>query len=205
MNSSIMKKYILFFLTACLFSNFGLAQKKKSYTEDDAKQFYRTIEGTYKEVVNDSTAVTLHIIPIWENEDDRFSWLYLEAVNDSTGAVLEQKILEVNPLSGTKFMLIVHGLKNPKNFVGKWGNRNFFDGCNKSILKGKAKYVFTKTKDFEYQTKWHNRKAFKSFMKGDRLHFKFVQEDEALYIKRVPSRSSHIIGLDFMGVPTDMD
>ncbi|MBO7630403.1 MAG: hypothetical protein J6S87_10795, partial [Bacteroidales bacterium] len=76
-------KRILLLLTVCLLTLGGVAQKKQKYSENDVKQFYRTIQGDYTGQLNDSTTIKLHFTPIWEREDDRFHWFYMEAVNIS--------------------------------------------------------------------------------------------------------------------------
>ncbi|MBO6026366.1 MAG: hypothetical protein J6P73_03890 [Bacteroidales bacterium] len=196
-------KRILLLITICLLAFSGFAQKKASYSEDDLKQFYRTIQGAYKGELNDSTNLTIHFVPIWEHEKNLFHWFYLEAFNNETKQIVTQNILEIQPLSNITFNVVVHGLKTPEVFAGQWSNHNFFDGYNTGILKGKKKFVFIKTQDFEYQTGWNKRKSLKCFPQGDRIHFKFVQEDERLYIKRVPKRSSNIIGYTFFKELTD--
>lgn len=178
-------------------------QKKSNYTENDAKQFYRTIQGDYTGSLNDSTTLSLHFTPIWEREDDRFHWLYMEATENETKKVVEQKILEIVPLSDISFRVILYDIKHPESFIGKWSNRNYFDGFNTSILKGKGKFLFMKTMDFEYQTNWNGRKTLKCFAKGAQVHFKFVQEDERLYVKWIPKRSSRIFGITFFKAMTD--
>lgn len=178
-------------------------QKKSNYTENDAKQFYRTIQGDYTGSLNDSTTLSLHFTPIWEREDDRFRWLYMEATENETKKVVEQKILEIVPLSDISFRVILYDIKRPESFIGKWSNRNYFDGFNTSILKGKGKFLFMKTMDFEYQTNWNGRKTLKCFAKGAQVHFKFVQEDERLYVKWIPKRSSRIFGITFFKAMTD--
>ena len=190
-------KRIAFLFCLCL-TCFSLAAQK--YTEDDVKQFYRTLEGDYTAQLYDSVPLSLHLTPIW---GESCRWLYLEAVNEETNTLLEQKILEVKPISDITFKVIVHEIKDPSRFVGKWGNRNFFDGFNTSILKGKSKYVFMKTRDFEYQTDWNGRKSFQYFQKGDRIHFKCSQEDERIYVKRLLAKTSNIKGIIFFKVQTD--
>lgn len=193
-------KRILFLFSLCIACFAGMAQPS---TTDDAKQFYRTLQGDYSGLTNDSVPMSLHLTPIWEQGNDPFRWLYLEAIDNSTQAVLEQKILEIQPLSDITMKVIVHQIKHPERFAGKWGNRNFFDGFNTSILKGKSKFVFMKTKDFEYQTNWNRRKSLKCFPKRDRVHFKCSQEDERIYVKRIPSGTSNIRGMVFFKDPTD--
>lgn len=196
-------KKILFLIAAFLLTFNGIAQKKADFNENDVKQFYRTIEGVYTGWINDSTSVTLHFTPIWEREGDMFHWLYMEAVNKNTKKIVAQNILEIKPLTSITFNVIVYGIKSPDVFAGKWGNRNFFDGFNKGILKGKKKFVFIKTKDFEYQTGWNRPSKLKCFPSGDRVHFKFVQGEESLYVKRIPKRTSDIIGITFIKAPID--
>lgn len=192
-----MKK--LFFLLALSLLTFsGMAQND---SENDLKQFYRTIQGVYSGQLNDSTTVTLHIAPIWEY--DGFRWLYLEAIDNQSQKVMEQNVLEVVPVSSITFKLAVYELKSPELFAGKWSNRNFFDGFNTSILKGKGVFKFMKTKDFEYQTDWNRRKSLTCFPSGDRVHFKFSQENERLEVKRLLKRSSHLIGYSFFKDPID--
>ena len=190
-------KRIALLLCLCLTGFTVIAQH---YTDDDIKQFYRALEGDYTARLDDTVPLSLHLTPIWGSD---CRWLYLEAVNDETHAIIEQKILEIKPMKDITFNVIVHQIKDPGRFVGKWGNRNFFDGFNTSILKGSSKYVFLKTKDFEYQTNWNGRKSFTCFPKGDRIHFKCSQEDERIYVKRIPAKTSNIKGIIFFKVPTD--
>lgn len=160
--------------------------------------FYQTVQGDYTATVTDSTSMSLHLTPIWERENDRYHWLYLEVLNKETQQVIEQKIVEVLPHSDVTVKVVVHGLKHPEQFVGKWGNPNFFDGYNTKVLKGKSKFVFIKTKDGEYQTDWNRRKSLKCFPSMDRVHFKFAGEDGRLYVKRLPRRSSRLFGFTFI-------
>ena len=177
----------------------GFAQK---FTEEDAKQFYRTMQGDYTVIVNDSTTAMAHFTPIWENMGNRFQWLYLEVVMDKK--VILQKVLEVKPKNEKLFRVYVHDLKNPAEFVGKWGNRNYFDGFTTSILKSGKRITFVKTSDFSYQShKLMRFRAIDCFPPGDLLHFKFVQEDERFYIKRVPKGTSRIIGYQGLKELTD--
>ena len=186
-----MKRFAL--VIAAMFLAFnGFAQKEPKFTEEDAKQFYRTIIGDYVVQVNDSTTMMVHFTPIWERPDNRFQWMYLEVTNDQN--VVMQKVLEVKPKNDKVFRVYIHDLKNPAEFAGKWGNRNYFDGFTTSILKGKHKVSFVKTADFSYQTDMIRCSALNCFPKGDLLHFKFVQEDERFYIKRVPDGTSRILG-----------
>ena len=196
-------KRILIFLFVSVIALEGFGQSTAKYTENDVKQFYRTLQGDYQGKLNDSTMLTLHITPIWEREDDLFHWLYLEAVNKSTKEVLEQKILEVVPISDIAFKVVAYSIDQPARFEGKWSNRNFFDGFNTKILKKKGNFQYMKTKDFEYQTGWNRRKNLKCFPSGDWIHFKLVQEEERLYVKRVPKQTSHIIGITFTKDPID--
>ena len=194
-----MKRFAL--ILAAVFMAFsGFAQEK--FTEEDAKQFYRTMQGDYTVIVNDSTTAAAHFTPIWENKGNRFQWLYLEVVLDKK--VILQKVLEVRPKTDKLFRVYVHDLKNPDEFVGKWGNRNYFDGCTPSILKGGKRITFVKTSDFSYQTHKPMRfSAIDCFQSGDLLHFKFVQEDERFYIKRVPDGTNRIIGYQGLKELTD--
>lgn len=191
-------KRILLLFTVCLLTFSGMAQK---YSEDDVKQFYRTIQGYYTGQLNDSTTIALYFTPIWDYEP--FHWLYMEAVNTNDKSIVEQKVLEICPVSDIAFNVVVHGIAHPEQFAGKWSNRNFFDGFNTGILKGKRQFTFMKTKDFEYQTGWNGRKNLKCFPSGDRIHFKFVQEDERLYVRRLLARSSDFANIVFFKAPTD--
>lgn len=193
-----MKRTVLL-ITALLLA-FGLnAQKHSRFTENDVKQFYRTLQGDYSMAVNDSTIVVVHITPIWESEGYR--WLYLEATQGEQPVL--QKVLEVVPTTDKVFKVGIHGLKKPGRFAGKWANRNFFDGFTTSILTGNHKLSFFKTEDFSYQTNWNRVNALGCFPKGDLLHFKFVQADEKLYVKRMPAQSTRIIGFECLKEVTD--
>lgn len=197
-----MKRFAL--ILAAIFLTFsGFAQNQPKYTEDDAKQFYRTMQGDYVMQVNDSTTAMVHFVPIWEKPDNRFQWMYVEAAIDKK--VVFQKVLEVQPKTSTKFRVYLHDLKNPAEFAGKWANRNYFDGFTPSILKGGKRMTFVKTSDFSYQTNDGptRYKAIDCFPQGDLLHFKFVQADERFFIKRVPKRTSRIIGYQGIKELTD--
>lgn len=200
-----MKRFALI-IAAILLTVSGFAQKQPKFTEDDAKQFYRTIQGDYTVQVNDSTTVNVHFTPIWEKPDNRFQWLYLEATQGKE--VVLQKVLEISPKSDKVFRVFVHDLKNPEQFAGKWGNRNYFDGFTPSILSKRGKMTFVKTSDFSYQSNdraigFKRYKLFECFPKGDLLHFKFVQEDERFYIKRVPKGTERILGYQGIKALTD--
>lgn len=192
-------KKSLFVIAVCLISLGSLAQNK--YSENDIKQFYRTIQGNYTAQINDTLAMSLRFTPIWEYEP--FKWLYMEAVDNGTKAVIEQKVIEIRPVSDISFYVVVHNLDHPEQFAGKWDSHNYFDGFNTRILSGSSKFHFMKTMDYEYQTSWNSRKNLKCFPSGDKLHFKFVQEDERLYVKRLPQGTTDLIGITFHKEPTD--
>ncbi len=186
-----MKKIVLI-LVAVLLTFSGFAQKQPKFTEEDAKQFYRALQGDYTVIVNDSTTASAHFTPIWENSGNPYQWLYVEVTLGEK--VILQKVLQVKPKTDKKFKVYVHDLKDPVQFVGKWGNRNYFDGFTTSILKGGSKVTFVKTSDFSYQSQWARYKAIRCFPQGDLLHFKFVQQDERFYVKRMPKGTSRILG-----------
>lgn len=197
-----MKRFALI-LAAILLAFNGFAQKQPKFTEEDVKQFYRTIEGDYS-LVNDKDSVvaTVHFTPIWEKPENRFQWFYLEATRGKE--VVLQKVLEISPKNEKVFRVIMYDLKNPEKFVGKWSNRNFFDGSTKNILSGKTKLTFVKTSDFSYQMNGFKRiRDLNCFPKGDLLHFKFVQQDERFYIKRMPERTNRILGYQGLRELTD--
>ena len=75
-----MKRFAL--ILAAVFITFSgcFAQ---GFTEEDAKQFYRTVQGDYVMQVNDSTTAMVHFTPIWENLGNRFQWMYVEAIVDN--------------------------------------------------------------------------------------------------------------------------
>ena len=197
-----MKRISLVFAVILLAFN-GFAQKSPTFTEDDVKQFYRTIQGDYTLLDNnDSVVASVHFTPIWESSGNRFQWFYLEVSHDKT--VVLQKVLEIKPKDDKVFRVIMYDLKNPEQFAGKWGNRNFFDGFNTAILKGKTKLTFVKTSDFSYQMNGFKRiSAMSCFPQGDLLHFKFVQEDERFYIKRMPAGTNRILGYQGLKALTD--
>lgn len=193
-------KRIAIIATAILLCFNAFAQNQPKFTEDDVKQFYRTMQGDYSMKVNDSTLVKVRLTPIWENEP--FQWLYLEASQDKE--VVLQKVLEIVPKSGKTFKVLVHNLKDPKLFLGKWANRNYFDGFSKNILAKKTTLTFVKTTDFSYQMNGFKRiQSLDCFPQGDILHFKFVQEDERFYLKRIPVRTNRIIGYEGIKELTD--
>lgn len=196
-----MKKFVL--ILAAIFLVFsGFAQKLPKFTEEDAKQFYLTMQGDYVIQVNDSTTAMIHFTPIWEKMD-RYKWMYLEAtISDN---VILQKVLEVRPLTSRNFFVFLYDLWDPKQFAGKWANPNYFDGSTVNILKKGRRMTFVKTSDFSYQTNKGPARynAIDCFPSGDLLHFKFVQEDERFYIKRVPKGTERILGYEGLKELTD--
>ena len=196
-----MKRFALV-LAAIVLTFSGFAQKAPKFTEADAMQFYRTMQGDYVMMVNDSTSADVHFTPIWEN-NGRFQWLYVEASIDKK--VVFQKVLELKPKTDKVFYVYLHDLKNPQQFAGRWANRNFFDGFTPNILKAGKRLIFLKTSDFSYQTsKGPSRiSAINCFPQGDLLHVKFVQEDERFYIKRVPKGTNRILGYQGLKELTD--
>lgn len=184
-----MKRFAMV-LAAILLAFNGFAQKQPKFTEEDAKQFYRTMQGDYVMQVNDSTTAMVHFTPIWEN-DNRFKWMYVEATIGKD--VVFQKVLEVRPKTSKKFLVFLYNLQNPEQFAGKWANRNYFDGFTKDILKSGRRINFVKTSDFSYQMhKIMRVSAIDCFPQGDMLHLKFVQEDERFYLTRVPKGTNRI-------------
>ena len=196
-------KRLALVIVAVLMACCGYAQNTPKFTEEDAKQFYRTIEGDYSLLdQQDSLVASVHFTPIWESSGNRFQWLYLEASRGKE--VVLQKVLEIKPKNGKVFRVVMYDLKDPQRFVGKWGNRNFFDGFTTSILASKTKLTFVKTADFSYQMNGFKRiSALPCFPKGDALHFKFVQEDERFYIKRLPAQTNRILGYQGLKALTD--
>ena len=191
-NNDAMKRFVLI-LSAILLAFCGYAQKQTKYTIEDVKQFYNTLQGEYVMQINDSTTADIHITPIWESQGNGYQWLYVEAARDKQ--VFLQKVLEVRPKTEKQFRVLVHDLNKPEQFVGKWGNPNYFDGFTTSILKSGKGITFLKTHGFSYQTTRLMRfGAIDCFPKGDLLHFKFVQEDERFYIKRMPNGTTRILG-----------
>lgn len=186
-----MKRLALIF-SAILLTFSGFSQKQPKFTVDDAMHFYHSLQGDYRVIVNDSTTAAAHFTPIWENTGNPFQWLYVEVTLGEK--VILQKVLEVRPKKSNVFRVFVHDLKNPAQFVGKWGNPNYFDGFNNAILKGGKRLTFTKTSDFSYQSQWVRMNAISCFPSGDLLHFKFVEQDERFYVKRMPKGTDRIFG-----------
>lgn len=186
-----MKRLALIFF-AVLLSFSGFAQKQPKFTVEDAMHFYRSMQGDYTVIVNDSTTAAAHFTPIWENVGSPYQWLYLEVTLGEK--VILQKVLEVKPKNDKVFRVFFHDLKSPAQFVGKWGNPNYFDGFNSSILKGRKRLTFTKTSNYSYQSQWVRFNAIYCFPQGDLLHFKVVEQDERFYVKRMPNGTSRILG-----------
>jgi len=185
-----MKRFVL--IITAFFMAFNCFAQKQKYTEEDVRQFYHTMQGDYTVIVNDTTRASAHFTPIWENNGNPYQWLYVEVTLDDK--VILQKVLEVKPKNEKVFRVVAYDLKSPVQFVGKWGNRNYFDGFNAAILKGGKKITFVKTHDFSYQSQWYRYGVIDIFPKGDLLHFKFVDQDERFYVKRMPTGTSRILG-----------
>ena len=100
--------------------------------------------------------------------------------------------------------VLIHSIKNPEQFAGKWTNRNFFDGFAKNILSVSDNLTFVKTSNFSYQMNgFKGINALKCFPRGDLFHLKFVQEDERFYLKRMPNGTNRILGYEGLKELTD--
>ena len=155
------------------------------------------------ELLTPLTVIAASIEQLREQEPTHSKDYALMDLNVIRMTRLLQQILEIQPLTDITFRVVAHGIKSPQRFEGKWREPYFFNGFSTGILKGKSKFVFLKTKDFEYQTNWKGRKGLKCFPAGDKIHIKFVQEDERCYIQRVPKRSTRIFGTTFFKALTD--
>ena len=78
---------------------------------------------------------------------------------------------------------------------------------NRKVTRQKSgkRMNFVKTSDFSYQTNVGPKRFgfIDCFPKGDLLHFKFVQEDERFYIKRIPKGTNRILGYQGLKELTD--
>ncbi len=194
-------KRIVLILSVLLMCFGGFAQRQPKFSQEDARHFYHAMQGDYTVIVNDTTTASAHIVPIWENAGNPYQWLYVEVTLDEK--VILQKVLEVNPKSDKMFRVYVHNLKDPAQFVGKWGNPNYFDGFNASVLTRGKKITFLKTQDFSYQSQWYRYGVIDCFSSGDLLHFKFVEQDERFYVKRMPQGTNRILGYQGIKEMTD--
>ena len=94
-------KRLALVIVAVLMACCGYAQNTPKFTEEDAKQFYRTIEGDYSLLdQQDSLVASVHFTPIWESSGNRFQWLYLEASRGKE--VVLQKVLDRDEIGDFK-------------------------------------------------------------------------------------------------------
>ena len=179
---------------AIVFSPVCLAQKPIQYTIDDMNQLCGTIQGTYKAKDGDTATMTLRIIPL-QNGVKAFRF-YLELCYDSINTPLEQKVFDIEPVNAKVFKFIVHNLKDPARFAR--AEKASLNQIGPNDIKGKKKHTFYRTKTSDYQTNWQGRKAFKTLQNGDRLHYKFSNEENRFYVKRVPLHTTRILGTTFV-------
>ena len=184
----------LILAAAICFSTLCLAQKPLKYSIEGVNLVCETIQGTYKAVDGDTAAMTLRIIPL--QNDARAFRFYLELCYDSISAPIEQKVLDVVPKTDLTFNFVVHNLNDGARFAR--ADKATLNQISTGNLGGTTKHVFYRTKTSDFQTKWQGRKAFKSIKRGDRLHYKFSNEEGCLYVKRVPHRTTRILGTTFV-------
>lgn len=179
---------------AIFFSSVSLAQKPQKYTIDDVNKICGTIQGTYKALDGDTAAMTLRIIPLQTGAlAFRF---YAELCYDSINTPIEQKVFDIIPVNEKVYTFVVHDFKDGTRFAH--ADKSILNQIAPSDLKGKKKHTFYRTRTSDYQTNWQGRKAFKSIKKGDRLHYKFSEEEGRFYVKRVPVRLNRIFGTTFV-------
>ncbi len=188
-----MKKFC-FLAIAITLSTVCFAQKPAKYTEEDVNLICSTFQGTYKANDGDTAAMTLIIAPIAKNGD--VNTFYAELAYDSLNAPLEQKVFDIVPVSSKVYKIIVHNIKDPNRFFR--ADKSRLNKITTSDYSGKKKHHFYRTKSSDFQTNWQSRKAFKSIKRGDRLHYKFSDEEGRFYVKRVPARTTRILGTTFV-------
>jgi len=179
---------------AVVFSSVCFAQKAPKYTIDDVNRICETVQGIYKAKDGDTAAMTLRIIPL-QNEAKAFRF-YAELCYDSISTPIEQKVFDIVPISSKVFTFVIHNMKDGTRFAH--ADKATLNKIAPSDLKGKRKHTFYNTKTSDYQTNWQGHKAFKSVKSGDRLHYKFSNEEGRFYVKRVPYRSTRILGITFV-------
>lgn len=184
----------LFLAIAFMFFSVCLAQKPLKYTVEDVNLVCGAVQGTYKALDGDTAAMTLRIVPV-QNGQNAFLF-YLELCYDSINTPLEQKVFEIVPESGKVFKFVVHNLKDGARFAH--ADKATLNKIRPNDFKGKKKHYFYRTKTSDFQTNWQGRKAFKSIPQGDRLHYKFSNEEGRFYVKRVPAHSTRILGTTFV-------
>ena len=191
----LFKTLILTF--AIVFSSVGFAQKSQksqTYTLDDVNQICGTVQGTYKTLDGDTAAMTLRIIPL-QTGAIAFRF-YAELCYDSINTPIEQKVFDIIPENDKVFTFVMYNLKDCARFAR--AEKATLHTITPNDLSGKKKYTFYRTKPSDYQTKWQGRKSFMSINKGDRLHYKFSNEEGRFYVKRVPARQNRIFGATFV-------
>ena len=179
---------------AVAFSSVNFAQKPQKYTLDDVNQICGTVNGTYKALDGDTAAMTLRIIPL-QTGAIAFRF-YAELCYDSINEPIEQKVFDIIPENDKVFTFVMYNLKDCARFAR--AEKATLNQITPNDLKGKKKYTFYRTKTSDYQTKWMGRKSFKSINKGDRMHYKFSNEENRFYVKRVPLNTTRILGTTFV-------
>lgn len=186
-------RFLFLALTLAL-SSICFAQKPLKYTTEDVNLVCSTVQGVYKALDGDTAAMTLRIIPL-QNESRTFRF-YVELCYDSINMPLEQKVMDIVPQNDKVFKFIVHNIKNSARFAR--ADKAELNKIGPNDLSGKKKHIFYRTKTSDYQTAWQGRKAFKSIKRGDKLHYKFSNEEGRFYVKHVPAHTSRILGTTFV-------
>ena len=104
--------------------------------------------------------ISLEMQPIWE---DKGFYLYVEqAVSSAKDKPYRQRVYELTQISNNTFVSKVYTLKNPKQFIGKYNQVDFFRQFDTSILEereGCGVYLTLKNGIYQGSTKEKNCKS----------------------------------------------
>ena len=102
--------------------------------------------------------ISLQMYPIWE-ADEGAKWLYVEQAEQKTPRLpYRQRVYKLQKVGSDLYQSVVYTLPQPKRFIGKWDNPEFFnrispdslmlrEGCAVYLRKVSEEYYRGETKD----------------------------------------------------------
>lgn len=164
-----MKKCFFFFLTISILT-LGCSSQKSMMKNNELNNLQEMMTGSFDSNLqskNDTTYfdISLEMYPIWQKSGEYY--LYVEqAVSSMKEKPYRQRVYKIEQISEGKFVSKVYTLNDPKTFIGKYNDAQFFEKFDTSILKEREGCGVFLTKKGNYYVGSTDTKKCGSTMRG---------------------------------------